>query len=49
LDIGTSGCKAVAFDEEGSLLARAYREYSLLHPKPGWAELDVNLLWKKIK
>lgn len=49
LDIGTTGCKAVAFDEEGSLLARAYREYSLLHPKPGWAELDVNLLWKKIK
>ena len=49
LDIGTTGCKAVAFDEEGSLLARAYREYSLLHSKPGWAELDVNLLWKKIK
>lgn len=49
LDIGTTGCKAVAFDEGGSLLARAYREYSLLHPNPGWAELDVNLLWKKIK
>jgi len=49
LDIGTTGCKAVAFNEEGALLARAYREYSLLHPNPGWAELDVNLLWKKIK
>lgn len=49
LDVGTSGCKAIAFNEEGTLLSGAYREYSLLHPEPGWAELDVNLLWKRIK
>ena len=39
LDIGTTGCKAVAFDEVGSILARAYREYPLLHPHqitPSW-------------
>ncbi len=49
LDVGTTGCKAVAFNEGGALLARAYREYSLLHPNPGWAELDANLLWEKVK
>ncbi len=49
LDIGTTGCKAVAFDEEGALLSGAYREYTLSHPKPGWTELDANLLWDKIK
>jgi len=40
LDIGTTGCKAVAFDAAGRMLAVAYREYPLLSPRPGWAELD---------
>lgn len=40
LDIGTTGCKAGVFDAEGRLLALAYREYPLLAPEPGWAELD---------
>lgn len=40
LDIGTTGCKAAAFDETGQLLAQAYREYQLLFPQPEWAELN---------
>lgn len=40
LDIGTTGCKAGIFDEAGRLLALAYREYPLLDPQAGWAELD---------
>ena len=40
LDIGTTGCKAGIFDAEGRLLALAYREYPLLSPEPGWAEID---------
>ena len=40
IDIGTTGCKAVAFDEEGRILASAYREYPLYFPRPGWIELD---------
>ena len=40
LDIGTTGCKAATFDAEGQLLALAYREYPLLAPQPGWAEID---------
>ena len=40
LDIGTTGCKAVAFDRQGHELAFAYREYPLLSPQDGWAELN---------
>jgi len=40
LDIGTTGCKAAVFNEEGRLLGLTYREYPLLAPEPGWAELD---------
>ena len=49
LDIGTTGCKAVAFDPEGRVLAHAYRENPLLHPQPGWSELDAENLWLKVK
>lgn len=40
LDIGTTGCKACIFDAQGRLLTSAYREYPLLTPEPGWAEID---------
>lgn len=40
IDLGTTGCKAVAFDAEGRILASDYREYPLFFPKTGWIELD---------
>ena len=40
LDVGTTGCKAVAFDRDGRQLVSAYREYPVLSPQEGWAELD---------
>lgn len=40
VDIGTTGCKAVIFDEHGGQVASAYREYPVLSPQAGWAELD---------
>ena len=42
VDIGTSGSKAVVFDDTGRQVAMAYREYDLQSPQPGWAELDSN-------
>ena len=48
LDIGYTGCKAAAFDEEGKLLGLAYREYPMSHPAPGTAEMDPDLIWKRI-
>ncbi|MCL6519628.1 MAG: hypothetical protein K6T99_07310 [Armatimonadetes bacterium] len=40
IDIGTTGVKAVVFDEKGSQLSWAYEEYPLLFPFPGACELD---------
>ncbi len=49
IDVGTTGCKAGAVDVEGNILALAYREYGMLHPQPGRAELDSRAVWHKVK
>ncbi len=45
VDVGTTGCKAVIFSEEGVLLAAASREYPVQLPQPGWAEQDIEAVW----
>ena len=47
IDIGTSGCKAVVFNQNGKQIAQAYREYDVLSPQPGWAELDSDEVMEK--
>jgi xylulokinase len=49
IDVGTSGCKASAFSENGECLASAYREYVTLHPHDGWAELNSGEVWSCVK
>ncbi len=49
LDIGITGCKAVAFSGEGRALAEAYREYPLYQPHPGWMELDPDEVWAAVR
>ena len=46
VDIGTTGCKAAVVSDEGAPLATAYREYPLITPRPGWAELDPDVVWE---
>lgn len=48
LDVGSTGCKAVVFHEDGSQLARAYREYPEIYPQPGWIELDPQAVWESV-
>lgn len=48
IDIGTSGCKAEIFDVNGSVVADAHREYSLIYPSKGLMELDPNLVLKLV-
>lgn len=45
LDIGTTGCKAVVFTEDGRVLCAAAREYPLVSPQPHWAEQDLEQVW----
>jgi len=48
LDVGITGCKAVAFSLSGDMLAQAYREYPLYQPHPGWLELDPTEVWEAV-
>ena len=46
VDIGTGGLKAMAIESEsGRSLASAFREYQETRPRPGWVELDGDLVW----
>lgn len=47
IDIGTSGCKAVVVNENGNQLAIAHREYDIISPNPGWAELNPDEVMEK--
>ncbi len=49
LDVGTTGCKAVAFSLDGKPIASAYREYPLYSPKPGYQELDPDEVWANVR
>ncbi len=46
LDVGTTGCKAIVFDDRGGILGRAAREYSVRTPRPDWAEQDAEQVWR---
>lgn len=41
VDEGTTGCKAVLFDQEGRQVAATAREYRSYYPQPGWVEQDI--------
>ena len=49
IDVGTSGCKAAVFSEDGQVLASSYEEYDYQHPQPGWAELDSRRVWACVR
>ena len=49
LDVGTTGCKAAIFDETGTLLSSARREYAVDIPQPTWAEQDAEKLWRLVQ
>ncbi|MBM3333151.1 hypothetical protein FJY63_00655 [Candidatus Sumerlaeota bacterium] len=48
IDVGTTGCKVIAFSESGQTVASAYAEYDAVRRQPGLAELDSRDVWQKI-
>jgi glycerol kinase len=42
IDAGTTGVRALAFDEHGAPGPRAYREFTQYFPQPGWVEHDAD-------
>jgi xylulokinase len=49
IDVGTTGCKAMALSADGAILGIAQREYDVIRPQPGWAELDSQAVWTCIQ
>lgn len=49
LDVGTSGVKAVVFDETGRQAAAAYRAYGTQYDPDGLRGLDPRAMWEKTK
>ncbi len=41
VDEGTTGCKAILFDEYGKQVAASGKEYPSYYPHPGWVEQDI--------
>lgn len=49
VDVGTTGCKAAVFSEDGRQLGFAYGEYDMVRPRPGWFELDPAAVWGRTR
>jgi xylulokinase len=47
-DLGTGGNKAVLYDREGNLVAKAFVPYETFYPRSGWAEQSPLDWWKSI-
>ena len=45
IDAGTTGVTALVVDEQGGVLARGYREFAQLFPRPGWVEHEPDDIW----
>lgn len=46
VDLGTTGCRSILFDENLCEISSAYEEYGLITPREDWVEQDAELWWK---
>jgi glycerol kinase len=46
LDQGTTSSRAIVFDEAGSVVAMAQREFRQIFPRPGWVEHNPIEIWE---
>ena len=47
IDIGSTGVRALVFDESENVCGSAYHELVTRFPRPGWAEQDVEEVWRE--
>lgn len=45
LDQGTTSSRAIIFDQSGSVIAVAQKEFRQIFPQPGWVEHDPGEIW----
>ncbi len=46
LDLGTTGNRAILFDDRTQIIAQSYRELTQYYPEAGWLEHDANEIWR---
>ena len=46
VDLGTTGCRSIVFDESLNVLGASYEEYGLFSLENGWVEQDARLWWE---
>ncbi|TFG20845.1 MAG: xylulokinase [Promethearchaeota archaeon] len=49
LDLGTTGCRTIVFDEKGKEISRHYEEWDSYFPTPVMVEQDANHWWNALK
>ena len=49
IDQGTTGSTIIIFNKKGQIVAKAYREFPQIFPKPGWVEHDPVKIWRSVK
>jgi len=47
IDAGTTGVRAIVFEQDGSRVGSAYREIDTRYPRAGWVEQDLADIWVK--
>ena len=45
LDQGTTSSRAIIFDQKGSVVSSAQKEFTQFFPQSGWVEHDANEIW----
>lgn len=48
IDAGTSGVTAIAVQQDGTIAARGFKEFSQHYPQPGWVEHDLEEIWEAV-
>ncbi len=49
IDLGTTGCRSILFDEEMNNISESYQEYGIITPRAKWVEQDAELWWTLAK
>eukprot|EP01113_Clastostelium_recurvatum_P044111 TRINITY_DN7406_c0_g1_i2.p1 TRINITY_DN7406_c0_g1~~TRINITY_DN7406_c0_g1_i2.p1 ORF type:complete len:542 (-),score=97.12 TRINITY_DN7406_c0_g1_i2:74-1654(-) len=47
IDTGTTNIRAIIFDQNLTIIARAVEEIPLIKPRPGWVEQDPHVVWEQ--
>lgn len=48
IDQGTTSSRALIFDQDGSVVVSAQREFGQIFPRPGWVEHDPQEIWSSV-